>query len=261
MPRMCLGDGSWRAITAFDLRVSPGSWSFARENAAEIARHWEQRKRTNPNIFNGIIHVLVSHYIDSTIFSGRYCRTDFASYIYWRDTVLQARKRPGGAAALEMTCDGFVVVIVRAHDDQILMASAAQHTLNAGFDVVPGGFIDPSDISPTGHIDPVAAGMRELHEETGLEWPRVTMDREAWVACDGPLIAIGLVCRLVEPDKDVLQMVQDHCSQQALPELSNPYWIPPARALQNSRLPRFLALLLKGVVSGRGGREEKPSNP
>ena len=60
-------------------------------------------------------------------------------------------------------CPSWVNVIALTPDRQLVMVEQYRHGSNTVELEIPGGMIDPSDASP------VAAGLRELREETGYE--------------------------------------------------------------------------------------------
>ncbi|MGI9422428.1 MAG: hypothetical protein ACR2PA_04495, partial [Hyphomicrobiaceae bacterium] len=98
------------------------------------------------------------HQIRREVFEARFLRTDFASYLYWRDQ----------GFADPMVCDCFATVLIGGECGGVLTARAAKHTLNAGLLVTPGGMIDERDVAKDGTIALVDYGLRELTEETGI---------------------------------------------------------------------------------------------
>ena len=60
-------------------------------------------------------------------------------------------------------CPNWVNVIALTPDDHLIMVEQYRHGSNTVELEIPGGMIDASDVSP------VAAGVRELREETGYE--------------------------------------------------------------------------------------------
>ena len=60
-------------------------------------------------------------------------------------------------------CANWVNVIAVTPEKQLVMIEQYRHGSNAVELEIPGGLIDPKDVSPT------AAGIRELREETGYE--------------------------------------------------------------------------------------------
>jgi ADP-ribose pyrophosphatase len=60
-------------------------------------------------------------------------------------------------------CANWVNVIATTPDEQLVMVEQYRHGSNTVELEIPGGMIDPGDLSPA------AAGLRELREETGYE--------------------------------------------------------------------------------------------
>src|SRR5947209_19946520 len=72
-------------VASLDLVYAPRPWVFAQERRADIAAHFEDLRRRTPELWNG--QVLLQHRsgIEGDVFRGAYLKTDFASFIAWRD--------------------------------------------------------------------------------------------------------------------------------------------------------------------------------
>lgn len=233
-----LTDGQVCRLRRCELTVIDGCWSYANERATAIAAHWQRRLAENPKMFNGCIHVLCRHSVQDGVLRGAYAKTDFASYLYWRENGFNDPP----------TCDGFASVLLCGRNGQYLVARAANRTLNAGYDVPPGGMIDERDVDQNGRIDVARYALRELFEETGLRAEEVVLDGETWVARDGALLAIGVVCRSTLSDQDLIARVNAHSAADRDAELSGARWFDPNTS-SDVRVPRYVELL----SDARGG--------
>lgn len=229
-----LADGQACLLKNLELCVVDERWQYAIDRADLIAAHWRQRLSENPKMFNGCIHVMLRHGMQDGRLSAHYAATDFASYLYWREN---------GFDDGTSSCDGFACVLLCGSGGGYLVARAAPHTLNAGYDVPPGGMIDERDVDDSGRIDAISYGLRELYEETGLAADEVIHDGEVWAVRDGALLAMGLVCRSRLPDDVIIERVNAHNAGATDAELSGAKWFDPVSPSPEIRVPRYVALL------------------
>ena len=66
-------------------RVADWQWPFALEHAEAIARDWQRRRARMPQLFNGTVYLLRDHAIDGDTLSGTFFKTDFSTFLYWRE--------------------------------------------------------------------------------------------------------------------------------------------------------------------------------
>ena len=145
------------------LELSRKPWDFASDNATAIDDHWNRRRRSNPAFFNGVVHVLEAGTIVNGTFHATFKRTDFKSFLYWRETGY-----PDAAAH-----DAFGSALVVSREGHVVLGRQRAGNINAGIAYLPGGFIDQRDVANDGTIDIAASIRRELTEETGLTEPDV----------------------------------------------------------------------------------------
>lgn len=222
-----------------ELRVQDASWPFAERHAAASASHWQRGLAENPRMFNGCILILVAHELRDDVFYGRYARTDFASYLYWRETGFDDAP----------TCDAFAMVMLGGRDGGWLLAQAAGHTLNAGLYVPPGGLIDERDADPAGLVDIRRSALREMAEETGLSTGDVVLAEGTWIARDNALLALALPCTSRMANDAVIERVNRHNRAACDAELDNALWLMPgeldaAAGSAQPQVPKYLRLLL-----------------
>jgi len=144
-------------LTACELKLAPQVWNYQIDNAAGIDRHWHRQRAENPQMFNGVVHVLARGRWDRSNFYGELLATDFKSYLHWRDAGFPS------AGVL----DAFGSALIRSAEGHVILGRQRAGNINGGIAYLPGGFIDARDVTPSGAIDIAASILRELHEETG----------------------------------------------------------------------------------------------
>jgi 8-oxo-dGTP pyrophosphatase MutT (NUDIX family) len=156
--------GTVQRVQSLELRTTTEPWPLARDHGEAIARHWARRLSENPSFFDGRVMVLRHLEVAGERCRGTMSLERFSAFLYWRDHPDADRK----------TLDGFVSALLRSRDGDVMLARHAAGTLNAGRVLVPGGFLDQSDVGPDGTVDVDGAAARELEEETGLSTDALT---------------------------------------------------------------------------------------
>ena len=115
-------------------------WPFATQNSGNISSFWQEKKRKHPHFFDGQVHVMTSWEIrgDQTSgadFIGNMCRTNFASFLYWKMSDAHSHN--------EVDFSGGAVVL--CSDGALLMALTGDHTIAPATLEFPSGFVDVSD--------------------------------------------------------------------------------------------------------------------
>jgi 8-oxo-dGTP pyrophosphatase MutT (NUDIX family) len=144
-------------VAQLDLKYRPWSWPFAAERRAEIDAHFAVKQAEKPELWNG--QVLLGRNPDFTAdrFSAEYFRSDFASFLRWRDLGF-----PDAGIF-----NGFGMGALRSSDGAFVLGEMAGHTANAGRIYFPSGTPDPDDLRE-GNVDIAGSVAREVEEETGL---------------------------------------------------------------------------------------------
>lgn len=205
-----IADGVYR-LSECRLAVSDRQWPFARENAYAAERHFRQASEAKPALFNGRVYVMTSGSLDGGILAGEFMATDFASYLYWRDSGFEAAHGK----------DAFGSAIVEASDGSILLGRAAPHTMNEGRAYLPGGFIDPIDIGFDATVDIDASIARELVEETGLDLAsQLSRSPGYLLTVQGPLVSIGVHYRANGAGDALVAQIKATLAEQNPPELA-----------------------------------------
>jgi hypothetical protein len=115
-------------------------WPFATQNSQKISAFWQVKQSSHPHFYNGQVHVMTSWEIRSTqtnaaAFIGRLRRTNFASFLYWKNCEANTQNTvdfSGGAALL-------------CSDGALLMAVSGEHSIVPRTLEFPSGFVDVSD--------------------------------------------------------------------------------------------------------------------
>jgi 8-oxo-dGTP pyrophosphatase MutT (NUDIX family) len=153
---MCASEGTAFRVTRCALALSDEPWSYAQRHADAIAAYWKGISAERPKMFDGCVHMLTSYVLHDGTLSGTFARTDFKSFLYWREHGMEPPALDAFGSSLIRSCDGC-----------ILLGRQVEGHLNGGFAYPPSGMIDASD-AVAGAIDIDNSIARELEEETGL---------------------------------------------------------------------------------------------
>jgi hypothetical protein len=115
-------------------------WPFATHNREKISAFWQKEQKSHPHFYNGQVHVMTSWEIrgaqtSAAAFIGNLCRTNFASFLYWKASDAHSQNDvdfSGGAALL-------------CPDGALLMVLTGDHTMAPGILEFPSGFVEVSD--------------------------------------------------------------------------------------------------------------------
>ncbi|MEM9029290.1 MAG: hypothetical protein AAGC70_13060 [Pseudomonadota bacterium] len=210
---------------ARSLRVeaSDDDWPFARDNADEIAAHWQARVAQNPAFFNGQILMLRDWRVVEDAFTATAVSVDFAAFLYWREKAPDDRSMTHvfGTAAI-ILADGGVVT-----------AHAGPGTINDGQLHLPGGFIDPQDIQVIGSeavVDLDLHAKRELSEELGLRADELGPRTETLVCWTGREIGLIGVYHSVLKASDLESRLAQHTIESGQSEVTAVYVVRDVHA-------------------------------
>ncbi len=223
-------------VAGLDLRVANGRWSFAESRGAEIDAHWEQRLRQTPNFFNGTVHLLAAYSVSATgILSARFVRTDFKSFLYWRETGWPDRS----------VMDAFGSALIISNSGQVLFGRQRDGNLNSGLCYPPSGFIDPADVRPDGTIDIEGGVLREVREETGLDAATLQRSGGFLVAVAGPVLSIGVPFRFASGDADLMHRCARHIAADPKSELADILFVDSGNQAASLQMPDYARALLR----------------
>lgn len=219
------------------LHVRPGPWEFAQQHAAEILDHWLRRKAENPVLFNGVIHVLLDWALVDGTFQGAFCRTDFRSFLYWRDTGYR------GSTAW----DCFGSALLRSSEGHVLLGRQRPGNINAGLAYLPGGFIDPRDVDSDGAIHIDSSILREVSEETGLGSAELIRAPGYQLIVAGRLVSIVAELRSELVAGDLRQRILDHIAGDRNPELNDAVIVKSRHDITEDGMPHYTKVLLRAL--------------
>lgn len=237
MTKPAHGDRTTVRALRCDLVAGGRSWGFAARHAAGIEAHWDKRRVENPGFFNGVIHLLADFRLEAGRFEGELLRTDFKSYLYWRDTGFPEAG----------VWDAFGSALIRSAEGYVLLGRQREGNINSGLAYLPGGFIDGRDVDGRGRVDIVASVLREVAEETGLAAEELSISPGYLVTFAGPLISIAV--ELVSPLEagPLRERMRAHFAGDPQSELTDVVVIQGPEDGRAAAMPEFTRILLDHV--------------
>jgi 8-oxo-dGTP pyrophosphatase MutT (NUDIX family) len=228
------------AVEGCRLRVGAAQWRFATENATAVDALWTRRSAENSRLFNGVIHLLEDGWRAGARYEGRLVRTDFKSYLYWREAGFpQAGAR-----------DAFGSALIRSAEGHIILGRQRQGYINAGLAYLPGGFIDPRDIGPDGVVDIDGSIARELGEETGLTVGEHLIAEPGYLLTfSGPLVSIARPFRSPLGSEALCRLVGDHIAADPEAELAALVVVRDRGDLAGLEMPSYAEVLLGHLLA------------
>jgi len=230
------------AITALDLRLHSGSWSFAEAEKLRIAEHWRKLADANPRIWNGDVLICAGTQVADTVLTGRFIKTDYASFVAWRDWGWPDKS----------VSNVFGSAIVHTADNALLYGRMAPHTLNAGKIYPPGGSLEMKDVADDGRVDVMGSLVRELAEETGLNAGDAEK-AELLAVFDGPRLSVAQVFRFAQPADALAEQVRHYLRHGHEDELSD-IEIVRATSQFDSTMPPYAIAIARYLTAGAGAR-------
>ncbi|WP_454914722.1 NUDIX hydrolase [Xanthobacter sediminis] len=227
------GDRRVAPVLSLSVTLEDGGWPEAEAHRGEINAHFAARQAANPHLWNGDILLLRDHLFADGRLEGRVRRTDFASFLWWRDE---------GWPDLGMV-NLFALAALEGSDGAFLMGVMGAHTASAGRIYFPGGTPDLSDLSADGRLDLDASVWRELAEETGLAAKDVAHDAGFTAVSDGPRLALLRRLVLPEPAEDAARRIRAFLAGETLPELSDMAVVRNVRDISSQMAPFAVAYI------------------
>ncbi|MDF2997356.1 MAG: hydrolase [Xanthobacteraceae bacterium] len=214
-------------------------WAFAEANRPAIDAHFASLLAEKPGLWNGRVLLLARHEVTDGVMRGAYKETDFASFMWWRDT---------GFPDPTMR-NAFAMGALRGADGGFVLGRMAGWTANAGRIYFAAGTPDPEDVTATGVVDLDGSVMRELGEETGLGAADVT-GAPGWHA-----VFIGARIALMRPltarlhAEGLAERIRAHLAQEERPELDDVV-IARGPGDLSEAMPSFIRAYLMAVWNG-----------
>lgn len=157
-------------IATTDLVLDASPLDYAEANRAAIKAYWRRLMVGKDRLWNGPFFLFNHVALTDGHLSGRAHRTDYATFLHWRDHGRPAPNIHLTGTSMPVTADG-VLIAVRM----------AAHTVNAGQVYFPAGSLDECDLVG-GRFDVTGNIRRELAEETGLKPPLAAFEA-GFAAC------------------------------------------------------------------------------
>lgn len=220
------------------LTVGPGTWVFADRHRDEIERHWARRSAENPGFFNGVIHLLTHHGLADGCFRGAFVRTDFKSYLYWRETGFPE-------AGVH---DAFGSALIRSVEGHVLLGRQREGNINSGLAYLPGGFIDVRDVDAGGTIDIRASVLREVGEETGIPASAFAQRPGYYLTFAGLLISVAVELVSSERAEDLRAQMLAHMRQDPASELVDAVIVRSRTDLDGLAMPDYARILIEHLI-------------
>lgn len=227
-------------ITTLDLHLLSGSWSFAEAEKTRIAAHWRKLVEANPRIWNGDVLICVDAKIVDMTLSASFLKTDYASFIAWRDW--------GWPDKTVSNCFGSA--IVQSCDGALLYGRMAGHTLNGGKIYPPGGSLEMKDVGADGFVDVMGSLIRELEEETGLKADDAEKG-ELLAVFDGPRLSVAQVFRFDRTAQALAEAVRHYLRDGHDDELSDIEIVESSSQI-DSTMPGYAVAIAQYLTGGEG---------
>lgn len=232
-------------VDRLDCRVVDHRWTFAEEHSAEIARHWEERRRANPTLYDGA--VLLGCRVErgfgddgARLLRMALFETRFSNFLAWRDF--------GWPDETVYNC--FSMPAARTRDGAYLLGEMGPSHSFAGRLYFPCGTPDPSDIVAGGAVDLAGSLVRELAEETGLVAAEARV-AAGWTAIfDRQRVACVRTLDFDSTSDALLARVRAFLASESAPELADAHMVSRLESLRDPRLPAFMVAYLSRALCG-----------
>jgi 8-oxo-dGTP pyrophosphatase MutT (NUDIX family) len=220
-------------VARLDLRFEPAPWRFADERRAEIDAHFAKLRVERPQMWNGRVLLMCRGAIADGVLTGAYLKTDFASFIAWRDWDYPDR-------AIR-NC--FAMAALRSSDGAFVLAVMGSHTATAGQIYFAAGTPDPNDIAGE-TVDLERGVMRELTEETGLG-PADVQPQEGWHATPlGQRLALMKIVQARQDAEALRARILAFIASEREPELAGVHVVRSVNDL-DPKMPPYVAAFLR----------------
>lgn len=202
--------------------------AYGETHREAIRAAWNTSVAANPALFNGQVLLMTEGRRDGEAFHGRYCATDYATFLHF-----MRHGEPDG-----QTRNGFALAGLVSSDGGLLMGVMGNHTANAGRIYFPGGTPDLSDVVGDS-VDLEGSVRRELEEETGLTPGEVRFDEGFLLREDDKRCAFVKIVRLPMAAEAARTLILDRIAGQQQPELADIHIVRGAADALAGRMPPF----------------------
>ncbi|MFO1124023.1 MAG: NUDIX hydrolase [Methylocystis sp.] len=237
-------------VDRLECRFVDHRWEFSEECSATIERHWQERRRDNPALYDG--SVLLACRVERVIGEDgartlrvSLFKTRFSHFLAWRDLGWQDKS----------IYNCFSMPAVRASDGAYLVGEMGPSHAFAGQLYFPCGTPDPSDIVADGCVDLAGSLARELAEETGLAAAEASAAANWTIIFDCQKVACVKRLDFAAPSHALAAKVRAFLTTERAPELADIRMVSSPEALSDPRLPAFMVAYLARAL---GGTDEIP---
>jgi 8-oxo-dGTP pyrophosphatase MutT (NUDIX family) len=189
-------------------------------------------------MFNGQVLVMAGHELRDSVLAGNVLRTDFASFLYWKD-----RGLPDEAGVRNV----FGCAVVRSGDGHLLFGRMAAHTAGSGRVYPMAGTPDPEDVTD-GKLDVEGSIIRELMEEAGLDAAQATRTPGYLLVEDGRMCSLNAVFTFDAPSRELKARMMQHIETQESSELDEIVVFRRAAFHVHHRMPGFARALVQHLL-------------
>lgn len=233
-----IAEGGVVRVTRCVLSVAPEAWPFAARHAEEIAAHWEKRRSFSPKLYDGAVHLLRTCTFEHNVFTATLLRTDFKSFLYWRELGY-----PDAGVR-----DGFGSAVIRSAEGHVMLGRQTEGNVNQGLAYPPSGFIDEHDVC--GEVIDIDAGTaRELREETGLKPEDLARAPGYLVTTSGPHVSIAVEWRSALGSDALKACILEYVRQQQVPELADVVIVRSRSDISAHTIPDYAKVLLRALLA------------
>lgn len=236
--RLSFDDGV-SPLAACNLAVRSDFWPFAETNRPAIDAHWARATQTNPGYFNGVVHLVDRVHLDGDRLDASLVRTDFKSYLFWRD---QGFPEAG-------VLDGFGSALIHSSDRYLMLGRQRTGNVNGGLVYPPSGFIDESDVATDGTIDIAGSVAREVSEETGIDAAALVKEAGFHLTRSGSQLSIAVPFRIPMTAAEFVRFAERHIALSSDSELDAVIAVATLSDIKGLSLPRYARVLLEALLS------------
>jgi 8-oxo-dGTP pyrophosphatase MutT (NUDIX family) len=234
-----------RVIDAVRLQcvLEPAHWEFPARYAADIEKHWREKTKSNPALYDG--RVLLARRVEQIAaedggraFSIGFFETRFSNFLAWRDF--------GFPDETVFNC--FAMAALRSADGGYLLGEMSALHSSPGAIYFPAGTPDRLDVREDGSVDLEGSAARELLEETGLSAADARLEPGWTVVFERQYIACLKTMASAESSKALLARARAHLEREDEPELAAVHMASRREDLSHPRLASFVRAFLEARV-------------
>lgn len=215
-------------------------WTYAANHSEVIAAHWKMAVAANPSFFNGTVHVLKGLAFEGDHIAGTVLPTEFKNFLYWRDEGFPAEAR---------VQDVFGSALIRSREGHVILGRQRPGNINEGQAYLPGGFIDPRDVTPQNTIDVAASVAREVAEETGLDGSVLTAATGFVVAHVPPHVSFAVPYTSRLSSAELSERIKAHIAAETDPELAEPVVLTCPADMEGRAVTHYARILLSSPIA------------